>query len=259
MLRDLVLREVLIALLMFCRIAGFLLTSPYPGEHVPRTGRVGLALSLSFFCSTIAAPPAIAIAFDLGLVLPIATELGIGLSSGFVFRLLLSAADVAGELVSQSSGLGSAQLFNPLFGAHETPMTRVYSLLGLLLMLVSGAHRVALAYLMDSFVAVPVGTPVTLSAALPQVLDLFVSSITMGVRLAMPVIAISLMVQVGLAMVARVAPSLQIFNIGFAILIGASLFTVALTMRQAAGHLSEHLGHVGQAIDELLAGLAEPR
>lgn len=257
MLRDLVVGEVLFVLLIFCRVAGFLLVSPAPGEHVPRTARVGLAVTLAFFCSSLAARPPRPIALDLGVALPVASELGIGLAAGFVFRLMLSAADVAGELVSQASGLGSAQLFNPLFGAHETPVSRIYALFGMLLVMTTGVHRVALAYLMDSMAAVPVGSPVRLEAALPQVVDLFVGSITLGVQLALPVIAISLLVQIALAMVARVAPSLQIFNVGFAILIAAALMTIGLTLRQAGGHFADAMGRLAEALDQLLTSIAD--
>lgn len=251
MLRDLLLREAILFGFLFTRIAGFILTSPFPGEHVPKTARLALAITLAFFVRTIlnGNPPAPQLGIDT--VLALTGELVIGALIGFVFRLLVSAGDVVGDLISQASGLGSASVMNPLFGQHETVITRLFSAGTLLVVLTSGTHRVVLAYVIDSFAAMPLGTHLQTSGALEPMLNLFVDSLALGVRLAMPVVAVSVLVQVALAMVARIAPSLQIFNVGFAILIAAGLFTMALTMKDVASWLIHHVAQAPNAIDQV--------
>lgn len=251
MLRDILLREAILFGFLFTRITGFILTSPFPGEHIPKTARLALAITLSFFVRTIMKgnPPPPELGLDT--ILALTGELAIGALIGFVFRLLVAAGDMAGELISQATGLSSASVMNPMFGPHETVITRLFSSGTLLLVLTSGTHRVVLAYLIDSFAAMPLGTHLQASGALEPLLDLFVDSLALGVRLAMPVVAMSVLVQVALAMVARIAPSLQIFNVGFAILIAAGLFTMAMTMKDVTGWLIHHVSQAPDAIDRV--------
>ncbi len=254
MLRALMLEQGLLVVLLLTRILGFVLTSPFPGEHVPRSAKVGLSVMLAFFCASTLPTPHEALDISLRLVGMVAAELGTGLTIGFSFRVLLSAADVAGDLVGQATGLGSASLFNPMFGSNETAVSRVLSLLALLLVLSSGAHRVVLAFLMDSFAAIPVGQGRP-AMALPVLLAAFVDAMTVGVQLAMPVIAVSLVLQVALAMVARIAPSLQIFNVGFALLIVVGLFTLFATLRDLGTVLISHLGKLPDTLERLFESI----
>lgn len=256
MLRELLVGQALFFLLLLTRVIGFVLTSPFPGEHMPRTVKLGFALVLTFFCSTLAAAPAKTLAFDSSLGLSVASELGLGLVIGYSFRLLMTAADIAGDLIGQATGLGSASLFNPLSGTQETPASRVVSLMALLLMLSSGAHRVVIAYVVDSFVAIPVASQVSFGSSMPVVLDLFVESMAVGVRLAMPVIAVGLVVQIGLGMIARIAPTLQIFNMGFAILLVATLLTLFTSLRDIGAVLLQHLESAPRAIERVFDALA---
>jgi flagellar biosynthesis protein FliR len=256
MLRDLLVGQALFFLLLLTRVLGFVLTSPFPGEHMPRHVKVGFGLMLAFFCSTLAAPPATKLVLDASLALPVASELGLGLVIGFAFRLLMSAGDVAGELVGQATGLSSASIFNPMSGAQETPAARILSLLALMLMLASGSHRVVLAYLIDSFVAIPVGSHTDFANSMPAILDLFIESMAVGVRLAMPVIAVSLVVQIGLGMIARIAPTLQIFNMGFAILLVATLMTLFSSLRDIGAVFLQHLGQAPRAFERIFDALA---
>jgi len=110
--------------------------------------------------------------------------------------------------------------------------------------------------LIDSFVAIPVGAHLDFASSMPAVLDLFVQSMAVGVRLAMPVIAVSLVVQIGLGMIARIAPTLQIFNMGFAILLVASLITLFSTLRELGAVLLQHLGQAPRVLERIFEALS---
>jgi flagellar biosynthesis protein FliR len=77
-------------------------------------------------------------------------------------------------------------------------------------------------------------------------------------RLALPVLAISLAVQTALALVSRVAPSLQIFSIGFAVLVATGLVTFMASLRAIGTGILEHLGTLPGFLDELLLQLGGP-
>jgi flagellar biosynthesis protein FliR len=257
MLAELAIREALCFSLMFSRTTGFVLTTPFPSPDTPRTAKVGLSLGLAFFATMTLETRPTGLVLDASLALPIAAELGLGLSIGFVCRIVLSAAEAAGELIGQLSGLGSASLFNPLLGHQDSVLSRIFSLLAMLLFLSSGSHRVVLAYLLESFRAVPLGSSFSPADVVSLILDTVVAAIAIGVRIAMPVVAVALVMQVGLAIMARMAPSLQVFNIGFPLLIAASLLTLSLSLRDMSAVFVDHLKTLPSLYDRFFTAAGE--
>lgn len=238
--------------LVAARVAGFVVASPFPGQDVPKSVRAGLVCLLTYASAATAKAPATSLSLDAGLFVKAGTELAFGVSIALVLRLFLSAAEVAGEFVSQGTGLASASLLNPTLGTEETALSRVITFFALLMALATGAHRVVLAYLITSFDALPVGADLHVSGAAPLFVELAAQSIAVGLRLAMPVVAVTLAVQIALAFVARIAPSLQIFNIGFAILIAAGLLTFSASLEDMSRWLSEHLAGISPAMERLM-------
>lgn len=242
--------------LVGCRFAGFVLVSPFPGERVPTTQRVGLVAALTLFTASVMPPPVRAFGLDLSLFPLAAAEVGCGLLVALAFRFVLAAADVLGGGLALATGLGTPSVLNPAAGTQDTALATFTTLLALLVALSAGVHRTVLAYLLESFRALPVGTPLAFTGSVPLFVELAGQAIAVGVRLAMPFIGLSLVAQVVLAMVARAAPSLQIFSIGFTVLIGAGLVVLATSLREVGAGLLRHAGTIDPMLERLFAELA---
>lgn len=238
------------------RIAGFVVASPFPGNEVPATQRVGLVVVLALLVTSMIPPPAVTPGLDLALVGPVACELGVGLMIGIAFRFTLSVADVLGGVLSHAIGLGTPSLFNPAVGVQDTTIGHIAGAFTMLLALAVGAHRTVLGYLLESFRALPVGKSLALTAVTPLFIELANSAIVGGVRLAMPVLAVSIAIQAALAMLARAAPSLQIFSIGFTILLLGGLSTLQASLRGIGAGLIEHIGTIAGTLDRLFTALS---
>lgn len=241
--------------LVAARISGFVVTSPFPGDRLPTTARLALVVVLAFLAASFV--PATAVKPELGLPLVVAaiTEFLCGVMIGAAFRFLLSAADVVGGVSAQSTGLGAASLYDPSIGAPDSAIGQVMTLLAILVALGVGAHRVALAYLLESFRALPVGAAMNVPLAAPVLIDLGAQCLVIGVRLAMPAIAVSLTVQAALAMVSRAAPSLQIFSVGFSVMIAAGLATIMASLPTIGTGLAEQAGELSPLLDRLFEAL----
>jgi flagellar biosynthesis protein FliR len=255
MLRELAIGWALTLGLVVARVAAFVVVSPFPGQATPKTQRVGLVFVLTVAAMAGRAP--IPKLFDVVSAAPfVVKELAIGALIGLVFRIAIAGAEVAGELASQALGLGSPALYNPALGTQETSLSRVFSTFALLVALSMGAHRVVLQMLLGSFDALPVAAGASPSLAGPVLAEIVGQAVGLGLRMAFPVLAVSLAIQAGLALVARVAPSLQIFNVGFAILIGAGLLVLAASAREIFRPLVESLGALPLRIDRVLTEIA---
>jgi flagellar biosynthetic protein FliR len=236
--------------LVASRIIGFVVVSPFPGQHVGRTQRASLVVALAWIVSSFAPGPPAHAELDLALAGHAAIELGCGLVMGIAFHLVFAAADVLGGLLGPATGLSTPSVLNPALGAPETVVGRAIGLCAMLVVLAAGVHRVALSALLESFRALPVGSVAVLQAPMLRLVDLGVDAFVVGVRLATPVVSVGLLVQLALALVSRAAPSLQIFSVGLGLLFVAAIVTLLTCIDDLVAGLAAHFGTLAAFLDE---------
>lgn len=226
--------EIGLAALELGRISGVVAVSPIPWSNTPARVKVGLVLFLLLAVhghgQAHGAQPLGDIPSAAWAASNIATEFIIGLSIGMVVRLSVVVAEIAGSAVAMPMGFSAAQAFDPTMGSMDNALTRMFRQLALLLALITGLHRAMLGSLLSSFRIVPVGSRAHIEASFPLFLELGAHVISVGVQLALPLLSVLLMANVALAFVARAAPSMQIFNVGFAVLLatGAAVLVISL-------------------------------
>jgi len=237
------------------RIAGFVVVSPFPGRNVGVTQRVALVVVLSWIACAFAPATGAPLNLDLRLLGCAVMEVACGAIVGVAFRFVFASAEILGGVVAHASGVASASVLNPTLEVTETPFERILGLGGMLVALSVGAHRVALSGLLGSFRAIPVGSAVAMDLPLLPCVELASQAFVVGVRLATPVVAIALLVQVTLALISRAAPSLQIFSVGFAVLFVSTVAGLIACLDDVGSGLSAHFGILGSAIDAALTAM----
>jgi flagellar biosynthesis protein FliR len=153
-------------------------------------------------------------------------------------------------------GFGAAQIFDPMTGGSDSVLVKVYRLFGILLALAMGVHRVIIGTLLLSFQKVPVGSLVRPDLATPYLLELVGELLEVGVRLALPVLAVLLLVQVALGFVSRAAPAMQIFSIGFAVTFAVGGVVVVAALPDTGQELITAWERTGSQMERVLAELA---
>ncbi|MEO7109291.1 MAG: flagellar biosynthetic protein FliR [Polyangiaceae bacterium] len=246
--------------LVFSRIAGFVATSPFPGNHASKTQRVGLVCVLSWVATPLASFARVPSGPNGGLgamlVASAMLEIGCGVAIGLTFRFVLAAADVAGAALAQASGLSSANVLDPTSGIQEPVLGRILTLMSMLLALSVGAHRIVISYLLESLRVLPVGTHIDLAGAMPVFVLMASNALLVGVRLSLPIVAVSLVLQLTLAMIARAAPSLQIFSVGLALLVLTTLTILVEGIHEISAGMLVELASIGPHLDQVLSRLA---
>ncbi len=242
--------------LVFARIAGFVATSPFPGSYVSKTQRVGLVCVLSWVAAPVASFAHVPQGLSAMLAASAMLEVGCGVAIGLVFRFLLAAADIAGVALAQASGLSSANILDPTLGTQEPVLAKILALMSMLLALSVGAHRVLISYLIESLRVLPVGTRIDLAGAMPVFVAMSSNALLVGVRLALPIVAVSLVLQLTLAMIARAAPSLQIFSVGLALLVLTTLTILTEGIREVSAGMLVEIATLGPHLDQLFSRLA---
>ena len=232
------------------RIGGMIVTAPFPGAGVPSQVKVGMVFVFGFLAaSTI---PAAHLALDLHLAGLAIAEVALGLLIGVTFRITFSCAEMVGSSFSQSLGLTQAHVFDPMLESDDGVPGRITTILAMFLVFSLGAHRVCIAYLLESFHAIPVGQGIAITQAVPLLVDYAGAAISSGIRLGLPVAGVALAVQITLALIARASPSLQIFSVGMTLSVGAGLLAVIASIDDVVLGISGELSQLGPRLEHVL-------
>lgn len=221
-----------IGALLFARLGAVLMIAPGLGEQAaPATMRLGVAvLVTATLAPTLAgnAPPMpaqITAAFPM-----IITEVIIGLILGLGARLMMSALQVAGATVGLASGLAFAQQVDPIASQPAAIFSGFFSLMGVVLIMSAGLHRVMIEAAADSYTLFPPGAFPPIGDASAFVIDAVSNSFRLGIQIAAPVLIFSLIFNVALGLVSRLIPQVQIFMTAMplSVMLGLALTALGL-------------------------------
>lgn len=224
------------------------------GQLIPVRLRVGLAGAVGWLLLEGGAPPRppADLLSPAGLA-AIAGELLIGLVAGLALHAAFAAATIAGEWLAQTMGLGFAVLVDP-----STPNAPVLSGLFALLMwalfLVAGGHLLLIGVIVESYAAMPDAGALLAPERLQAIVGWGGFALASGLIAAMPMGVALLLVNLAVGMAARAAPQLNLFAVGFPLLMLAGLAGLPLALPGLAASLSDVLAAMQAALGEVLLG-----
>jgi flagellar biosynthesis protein FliR len=213
------------------RILGLIAAAPVTGRaQFPARAKVALAILISVVVTPgLPELPKIDPASWHGLFL-LANELMIGLALGFLMRLVFTAVEMAADLIGLQMGLGFAQFYDAQAAAPMPVLGRFFGLAATLTFLAIDGHLLLFAVLGESFHTLPIGG-VAGSGFWKTIASYGGNMVFAALSLALPVIAALLIANLGLGVLSRAAPALNIFAVGFPItlMIGmvAAIFSIS--------------------------------
>ena len=215
----------------FVRVLALFSALPVLGQRsVPARVRIGLALLIVVAAQpSLPAMPEVPLDSALAFLLVVQNVL-VGLTLGFAVRVVFAAVEFAGELVGLQMGLNYAGFFDPASGGQVTATGRFFgTLVGLLFIVING-HLLVVAAVVQSFRVFPVAPEpfAFLRALQPQVWGSEVFSL--GLWIALPIVAMLLFVNLVLGVISRVAPQMNVFAIGFPMTLGVGLLGMLFTL-----------------------------
>ncbi len=232
-LQELIVGNIFAFLLIFMRFGTALMIMPGIGDSfVAPTMRLLFALAMSFVLTPVLAVQLPAIPGNTGLLLALlASEAFIGIFIGTVMRILLSALDTAGTIVSVQAGLSNATIFNPGTETQGSIMSAVYSSLGVTLMLTADVHHQMLAAVVDSYRLYPANGFFPDAGTLSEIIGKAVTAaFKIGVQIAVPFLIVGTLIQVGFGLLGRLMPQLQVFFLAMPVQIFLCLLILVMTL-----------------------------
>lgn len=219
-------------MLTFVRLGTAIMIMPGVGDSfVSPQVRLHVAVALSFILFPLAMPYMPNPMPGTGVLLTlIVMEFIIGLLFGSMARALMTALDTAGMVMSISSGLGNAQIFNPQLAGQGSLLGAFMSVTGATLLFVTDMHHLLFLGILKSYELFPIGTiPDTGSMA-----DLFARALshafTVGVMVSAPFIVMTFILYAGMGVLSRLMPQIQVFMIALPLQIYLSVVLLMITL-----------------------------
>lgn len=213
------------------RILGLMTAAPVFGNAaLPQRIRLIAGLAITLALVPVLPPmPAVPAGSWIGLSV-LAQQILIGLLLGFTLRIAFVAIDVAGELIGLQMGLSFAIFYDPQSSGQTPVVAEFLGLLATLLFLAMNGHLLMLSALAESFILLPVATTPFAAKGLAYVLNWAATLFASGVLLALPLVAALLIANIAMGVLARVAPQMNLFAVGFPVTITAGFVVLLLTL-----------------------------
>lgn len=215
----------------FFRIGAMVAAAPLFGTRfVPVRIRVVFAIVLTILVVPLVAPvPTVDALSAEGLLISMQQVL-IGLVTGFTLQLVFGAFVLGGQILAMAMGLGFASMNDPASGVVVPTLGQFYTVMVTLVFLAINGHLVLVSVIVDSFSTMPIAALGMTADTVWRLVAWAGQMFAGAVIISLPAVTAMLVVNIGFGVMTRAAPQLNIFAVGFAVImtLGFVVMLVAL-------------------------------
>lgn len=215
----------------FLRVLAVFTSAPiFSSKAFPVRARIALAFFIAFAAqASLQNQPIISITGPeaMGAVIQ---QVGIGLAIGFTIRLVFAAIELAGEVVGLQMGLSFASFFDPSLNTQSSAVARFFGHMAAFLFIVMNGHLLVMMAVIKSFDAFPVDQNFLEALKTMKLYSLGSDIFASGLWIALPMVGMLMFVNLAFGIVSRVAPQMNLFSIGFPIMLTVGLIGVTATL-----------------------------
>src|SRR5882757_3064538 len=219
-------------MLAFARIGAMVMLMPGLGEaNIPVRIKLSIALLLTLIMLPLHRQ---AYHVDMGSLAPLLVmmlqEIFIGIVLGATARVTLSALQVAGAVIAQQMGLGFVTSVDPTQGQQGVLVGNFLTMLGVTLLFATDSHHLVIAALNDSYAIFAPGETMASGDVAALATRAFAAAFKIGLQLSAPSLVFGLVFNIGLGVLARLMPQMQVYFVGapLSILVGFLIFAAVL-------------------------------
>ncbi|MDI4233168.1 flagellar biosynthetic protein FliR [Bradyrhizobium sp. 31Argb] len=218
--------------LVFARMGAMVMLLPGFGEsNIPARIKLGIALLLTLIILPLhRADYHVDITSVTSLMVLMVHEIVIGIVLGATARVTLSALAVAGSVIAQQLGLGFVTAIDPTQGQQGQLIGNFLTILGMTLLFATDTHHLVLAALNESYKIFSPGALMPTGDVAALATRAFAEAFKIGLQLSAPFLVFGLVFNIGLGVLARLMPQMQVYFVGvpLSILAGFLIFAVVL-------------------------------
>lgn len=237
--------------LIFSRIGPLVMMMPGVGEaSVNMRARLAFAIMLCvcIYPTLIGKMPPVPQTIT-GLIGASLKEALIGFAFGSLIKMITSGLQVAGNVISFQSGLSFAQTADPSTGRSDSVFSSFLMMMSTVMILALDLHHLVIGAMYDSYMLFPPEQAFEIAPFSEAAMRTVASAFRIGVQLSTPFIVFGLVFFLGLGILSRLIPQIQVFFIAMPanIYIGIVLFLLLL-----AAMMSWYMNYYESAIVNLM-------
>ena len=218
-------------LLITARMSGCILFNPLLGRRgIPGLVKGGFILMLSLSAFALTPLPEQVPDTLLTLALTFLLELFLGYVLGLAVNLFFYIPLMAGSVIDMQMGLSMASTYDPASGIQVTATSTLFNVLMSMLFFAANGHHTLIRIFLASGRVVPFGRVALGEDLYAALIEMFIDCTVLGVKLCMPILAAELMGQVGMGILMKAIPQINVFaiNIELKVIIGLLLTVLFL-------------------------------
>jgi flagellar biosynthetic protein FliR len=224
-------------MLVFARIGAMVMLLPGFGEtNIPTRIKLSIALLLTLIILPLHRT---AYQIDLSsltsLLVLMLHEIIVGIVLGATARVTLSALQVAGSVIAQQLGLGFVTAIDPTQGQQGLLLGNFLTILGLTLLFATDSHHLVIAALNESYRIFSPGEVFPSGDVAALATRAFAAAFKIGMQLSAPFLVFGLVFNIGLGILARLMPQMQVYFVGVPLSILAGFLILGLAISALMG------------------------
>ena len=166
----------------------------------------------------------------IGLFMAIFREVLLGIAIGYTAQLTFMGIQLAGQLMGHDMGFGMMRILDPTTQANVTIIAQYNTVIATLIFVLINGHHFIIMSLAKSFSSIPLAGWKPSASFIGHVNTVFASIFSTGLRVAIPIMGTLFLTKIGLAIVARTMPQMNVFIVGFPLQISAGLIGMAVSL-----------------------------
>ena len=244
---------ILVFFFVSLRIGSLLISSPFfSTAFIPIHIRIVMSICITFFIFNNVKVPNFLELDNLRLIVIILSEIGIGLSVGFLLSILFSVASVAGEKIASTAGLSMANMVDPQSGGQTLIISTVLSLFMVCIFLSLDGHLFVLKMIIESYTYLPIGASLNFTDISNAGIEAFGKMLYLASLVMMPVVGGMLLINFAGGIITRSAPTLNLFSFIFPVTLISVFIFLYIALGPIANAFSDLTGIGINLVDNLL-------
>lgn len=233
--------EFMLFCLILMRMSGFIFLNPIFGRrNIPAIAKSGMVIVLSIMIYPISAGNPVEVNSSLVFGFLLLKEFAVGYLIGFTMQLFELVVTYAGAVMDFQMGLSMSTVYDAQSGGQMALTGNVLQIFFILLFFAVDGHLVLMKILVLSSEVVPYGEVGFAANGSMVMLDIFVQCIVMAVKLAFPLIAIEFLSEMGVGILMKVIPQINLFVLNIQLKIAIGIIMLLLL----SSPLSEYIGTI---------------
>ncbi len=235
---DMLPAEAFVYLAVFARVAAMMMLFPGFGErNIQARIKILMAAVVVLTITPVVRPMVPPMPENMmAMLMLIGLEVVIGIALGALVRMLMGALQVAGQIIAFSTGLAYAQGFDPTQGIQTTLVGTILAIIAVTMIFVTDLHHLMLAGIVDSYWVFAPGNLPPIEDFAQTAIRVTAETFSLAMRMAAPFLVVGLTVYIGVGILSRLMPAVQIFFIVMPanIMIGFSLMAMLISAMMMA-------------------------